>query len=105
LDQGHARGASRGAAHHRFLLQLHLEQVDALDRAIARIDKEVKTDLDSFRQGIEIVKTIPGLDDLSAQTVLSEIGVDMSRYPSDNHLVSWACMCPRNDESAKAHPG
>ncbi len=96
------REALRGrlTAHHRFLLQLHLEQVDALDRAIARIDQEVKTDLDSFRQGIEIVKTIPGLDDLSAQTVLSEIGVDMSRYPSDNHLVSWACMCPRSDESA-----
>ena len=96
------REALRGrlTAHHRFLLQLHLEQVDALDRAIARIDQEVKTDLDAFRQGIELVKTIPGLDDLSAQTVLSEIGVDMSRYPSDNHLVSWACMCPRNDESA-----
>src|SRR5208282_141646 len=40
----------RLTAHHRFLLQLHLEQVDALDRAIARIDKEVKADLDSFRQ-------------------------------------------------------
>ncbi len=77
------REALRGrlTAHHRFLLHLHVEQVDALDRAIERIDKEVKTDLDTFRQGIEIAKTIPGLDDLSAQTVLSEIGVDMSRYP------------------------
>jgi transposase len=90
----------RLTGHHRFMLQLHLEQIDALDRAIARIDEEVKTDLDSFREATQIVKTIPGFDDLSAQSVLSEIGVDMSRYPSDAHLLSWACLCPRNDESA-----
>jgi transposase len=96
------REALRGrlTAHHRFLLQLHLEQIDALDRAIARIDEEVKSDLDSFREATQIVKTVPGFDDLSAQSVLSEIGVDMSRFPSDAHLLSWACMCPRNDESA-----
>ena len=96
------REALRGrlTAHHRFLLQLHLEQIDALDRAITRIDEEVKTDLDSFREATQIVRTIPGFDDLSAQSVLAEIGIDMSRYPSDAHLLSWACMCPRNDESA-----
>ncbi len=96
------REALRGrlTAHHRFLLQLHLEQIDALDRAIARINEEVKTDLDSFREATQIVKTVPGFDDLSAQSFLSEIGVDMSRFPSDAHLLSWACICPRNDESA-----
>ncbi len=96
------REALRGrlTAHHRFLLQLHLEQIDALNKAIARIDEEVKSDLDSFGEAIQIVRTIPGFDDLSAQSVLSEIGVDMSRYPSDAHLLTWACQCPRNDESA-----
>ena len=96
------REALRGrlTAHHRFLLQLHLEQIDALDRAIGRIDEEVKTDLDPFREATQIVKTIPGFDDLSAQSVLSEIGVEMSRFPSDAHLLSWACICPRNDASA-----
>ena len=84
------REALRGrlTTHHRFLLQLHLDQIDALERAIARIDEEVKSDLDSFREAIEMVKTVPGFDDLSAQSVLSEIGVDMSRYPSHAHLVS-----------------
>ena len=86
--------------HHRFLLQLHLDQVDALDRAIARIDQAVEADLDFFREATQLVRTIPGFDDRSAQSVLSEIGIDMSRYPSDAHLLSWACMCPRNDESA-----
>lgn len=96
------REALRGrlTAHHRFLLKLHLEQIDALDRAIARIDEEVKTGLDPFREATQIVRTVPGFDDLSAQSVLSEIGIDMSRYPTDGHLLSWACMCPRNDESA-----
>ena len=65
------REALRGrpTAHHRLLLQLHLEPIDALNRAIARIDEAVKSDLDSFREAAEIVKTIPGFDDLSAQSV------------------------------------
>src|SRR5258708_6363931 len=85
---------------HRFMLRLHLDQVDAIDRAIGRIDEAVRADLDSFRSAIELVKTMPGLNDVSAQTVLSEIGIDMSRFPTDGHLISWACLCPRNDESA-----
>jgi transposase len=81
------REAPRGrpTAHHRFLLQLHLDQVDALDRAIARIDQGVEADLDCFREATQIVRTIPGFDDRSAQSVLSEIGIDMSGYPSDAH--------------------
>src|SRR5207237_404099 len=67
--------------HHRFLLQLHLEQVEALDRAIARIDQEIEAHLDSFREATQIVRTIPGFDDRSAQSVLSKIGIDMRRFP------------------------
>jgi transposase len=42
----------------------------------------------------------PGIKNLSAQVIVSEIGIDMSRFPSAAHLISWACICPRNDESA-----
>ena len=86
--------------HHRFMLRLHLDHIDAIDRSIAKIDQAVKADLGSFRDAIQLLKTMPGFNDVSAQTILAEIGVDMSRYPSDGHLISWACMCPRNDESA-----
>ncbi len=43
---------------------------------------------------------MPGVSDIVAQVVVAEIGVDMSRFPSAGHLVSWAGLCPRNDESA-----
>jgi transposase len=85
---------------HRFLLRLHLRHVDALDTAIAEIDAEVNRDLDPFRQAVHQLRTIPGVSDLTAQVIVSEIGTDMSRFPTAGHLISWAGLCPRNDESA-----
>ncbi len=86
--------------HHRFLLRLHLEQIDALDRAIAEIDREVEANLDPFRALIPVLTSIPGIGDLAARVMLAEIGTDMSRFPTAGHLVSWAGLCPKNDESA-----
>jgi transposase len=85
---------------HRFLLQLHLRQIDALNTAISEIDAEVARELDPFRQAIRQLQSIPGVSDLSAQVIISEIGLDMSRFPTAGHLISWAGLCPRNDESA-----
>jgi transposase len=90
----------RVTAQHRFLLRLHLDQIDALDAAIARIDREVEASIAPFRTAVEQVRTVPGIKALAAQTILSEIGIDMSRFPSSGHLISWACICPRSDESA-----
>jgi len=90
----------RVTAQHRFLLRLHLDQIDALDAAIARIDREVEASIEPFRTAVEQVSTVPGVKSLAAQTILSEIGIDMSRFPSSGHLISWACICPRSDESA-----
>ena len=56
--------------------------------------------LGPFRTAVELVVSVPGIKNLSAQVIISEIGTDMSRFPSDQHLISWAGMCPRNDESA-----
>jgi len=96
------REALRGRVtkNHRFLLRLHLDQIDALDVAIAKIDREVEASLAPFRTAVEQVASIPGVKDLSARTILSEIGIDMSRFATDAHLISWACLCPRSDESA-----
>src|SRR5487761_452051 len=90
----------RVTAHHRFLLQLHLDHVDALDAAIARIDREVDGNPEPFRAAIELLTTIPGVSRLSAEVIVSEIGLDMERFATDAQLISWAGLCPRNDESA-----
>ena len=90
----------RVTKHHRFMLDLHLQQIDTLDAAIARIDQEVDANVDPFRQAVKILSSIPGISTLSAQAILAEIGLDMGRFPTDGHLKSWAGLCPRNDESA-----
>jgi transposase len=101
-SQADLQQALRGrvTAHHRFLLKLHLGQVDALDGAIATLDGEVEAKLAPFRTAVELVSTIPGVSTLSAEVIVSEIGVDMSRFPTVGHLISWAGLSPRNDQSA-----
>jgi transposase len=96
------REALRGRVtrRHRFLLQLHLQQIDAIDAAIDQIDQEVDADVEPFRAAIQLLTTIPGVSVLSAEIILAEIGLDMSRFPTAGHLISWAGLCPRNDESA-----
>jgi transposase len=96
------REALRGRVtrHHRFLLALHLKQIGALDEAIAGIDAEVDAHVESFRAAITQLMTIPGIGDLGACVILAEIGQDMSRFPTHRHLISWAGLCPKNDESA-----
>jgi transposase len=97
--------------HHRFLLQLHLGQYDALstaiaqidrqvDAAIARLDEEAVAGQAPFRALIALLCTIPGVSILAATTILAEIGRDMSRFASAGHLVAWAGLCPAQNESA-----
>jgi len=87
-------------APHRFLLKLHLEQVETLEKAVDSVDTEVGAVLEPFRSQVARLVTMPGISDVAAQVLVSEIGVDMSRFPTAGHLVSWAGLCPRNDESA-----
>lgn len=96
--------------HHRFLLQLHLRQYDALDDAVRIVDREAEARLSrldqriepkpGFRDLIRLLVTIPGVSPLSALTILSEIGRDMSRFATAGHLVAWAGLCPGQNESA-----
>ena len=86
--------------HHRFMLKLHLSHIDALNAAITNIEKEVGLGLEPFRESAEHLTTMPGLSAVSASVLIAEIGVDMSRFKTAGHLISWAGLCPRNDESA-----
>jgi transposase len=99
-DQLEAALRGRVTRHHRFLLRLHLQQIDAIDAAIDQIDQEVDADVEPFRDAIALLTTIPGVSELSACVILAEIGRDMRRFPTAGHLISWAGLCPKNDESA-----
>lgn len=90
----------RLSAHHRFMLRLHLEHIDALDQAIAALEKEVGQGLEPFRAAARLLSTMPGISAISANVIIAEIGIDMSRFATPAHLLSWACLCPRSDESA-----
>ena len=69
-------------------------------RQLPRIDEEVSANVEPFRTAIEMLSTIPGISTLSAEVIVAEIGIDMSRFETASHLISWAGLCPRNDESA-----
>ena len=99
-DKLQAALRGRVTRHHRFLLRLHLNQIDALDAAMAEIDAEVEAHLAPFHTAIRLLTSMPGISNLGAQVIVSEIGTDMDRFPSAGHLLSWAGLCPRNDESA-----
>ncbi len=86
--------------HHRFMLELHYDQVGNVEAAIAEIDTKLGERTEPFRDKVELLTTIPGVSDTIAEVIVSEIGLDMDRFPSASHLVSWAGMCPRNDETA-----
>jgi transposase len=84
---------------HRKALRRHLLMYDAIQLMIDEIDEEVTALLEPFRRQVELLDTIPGVDVVTAQVIIAEIGVDMSRFPTAAHLVSWAGLSPRNDES------
>ena len=90
----------RVTPHHRGMLKLHLDLVAALETALREVDDAVGKALEPIRAHARLLTTMPGISDIAAHVIVAEIGVDMSRFPSPGHLVSWAGLCPRNDESA-----
>lgn len=93
----------RVTEHHRFLLKLHLAQVDLLRQGIRDLEARMGESLEPFRRHIENLTTIPGISDVAAHVIAGEVGLDMSRFPTASNLISWAGLCPQLDESAGKH--
>lgn len=89
----------------RWVLGEFRRRYDELEAALARVHEHMRQEVEHNRgpvvaEAVTLLATIPGVGEQVAQTILSEIGVEMSRFPSDGHLASWAGMGPGNNESA-----
>ena len=86
--------------HHRFLLRSLMDHLGDLERQIRRFDERIEELMRPFDEPALRLDAIPGISQRSAQNILSEIGIDMSRFPTEHHLCSWCGMAPGNNESA-----
>jgi transposase len=85
--------------HHRFLLERILAHIDFLEESIAHIQQEVAQRLRPYEEAMTLLLSIPGIQEVAAAAIISEIGVEMDRFPSAKHLASWAGLCPGNKQS------
>jgi len=90
----------RVTEHHRFMLQLLMDQLEQLEAMVKRIEERIDQAMTLFAREIELLDTIPGVDRKVAQTLLAEVGAQMGQFPSADHLASWAGICPGSYESA-----
>jgi transposase len=86
--------------HHQFLLQQILAHTDFLEQSIAKVQQEIDDRLVVYQEAVTLIQSLPVQLQAGAATVIAEIGVDMTRFPSDAHLASWAGVSPGNCESA-----
>ena len=86
--------------HHRWMLKLLLDQLQTNEQFIARLDERIAELARPQQPVLEKLDAIPGVDRRVAEVLLAEIGTDVTPFPSDAHLASWAGICPGNNESA-----
>jgi transposase len=84
----------------RRLLRIHLHLIETIEATIAELDSETDKAVQPFRELVDRLKQVPGLGETNAPALLGEIGVDMAPFRTHRHLVSWARLCPRLDQSA-----
>ena len=88
------------AERQRRLLGFQLQHIEFLEQQIESINREITEQMRPFQEAMDRVITIPGMGQRAAEMILSHTGVDMSRFPTDAHIASWAGVCPGNHESA-----
>jgi transposase len=86
--------------HHARLARIHLTLIDSLDAAIAELTARIEVEMEPFRGFHDLICTIPGVAQTVADVVVAETGADMSKFPSAQHLASWAGTAPGSYESA-----
>ena len=91
--------------HHRFMLRIQLDRVDRIIGDIAVLDERIDTGLASYRAEMDRLQQIPGVDRVVAMTIIAELGIDMTIFPTAGHAAAWTGICPGNNESAGKRVG
>jgi len=91
--------------HHAFLLAKMLARIDALNADIAEVEDRVEKQIAPFADAVARLDAIPGINPTTAQVIIAEVGVDMTRFPTAAHLASWAKFSPIISESAGKKKG
>lgn len=86
--------------HHRKMIKLIYEHLKYLEKEQEEIDKMIDEACMEYKREIELLDSIPGINQDSAKAIIAEIGIDMNQFPTVKHLTSWAGMSPGNNESA-----
>jgi transposase len=86
--------------HHRFLLRLQVHRLQQADAALVDLDRRIDERLEPYGEAQARLAQIPGVDRVLAAVMIAELGVDMSVFPTANHVAGWAGVCPGNNESA-----
>jgi transposase len=92
--------AGQFGLHQRFMVAQQLAHIDFLDEVIERVSAEVAERVRPFEEAVALLDTIPGVGRRTAEVLVAEIGVDMTRFPTAAHLAAWAGVAPGNNESA-----
>ena len=92
--------------HHKFMIKVSLKHIRAMEKILSDIERKIQEKIDChYREEYALLQTIPGVK-REASTLIAEMGVDMERFPSEEHLSSWAGMSPGNNEGGgKKKPG
>ena len=85
--------------HHKFMIKASLEHIESIRKLIVDIDAQIDKKLVNHEKEHKLLQTIPGVKGHAAASIIAEIGTDMDRFPTENHLSSWAGMSPGNNES------
>jgi len=92
--------------HHALLVGHLLAHIEYLDQTIAELSEEIEERMRPFEHKRELLCTIPGVAERTAEVIIAELGPDMERFPTHRHAASWAAICPGHHESAgKRHSG
>ena len=100
LPELRAALSGRLREHHRFLLRELLDELRYLDGKLATVERRIEQQMRPFERAVSLWDSIPGINRVTAWSLVAEIGADLKPFASAEQLASWAGMCPGNHESA-----